>query len=186
MMLLCNYELPPALVPPLVLPTPAATISHTSASAATSSIIVIVLVLIALVVVVHLMPVVAAVTPLASRSWAERVAAAPVAALAECTKKADLPSVDHCLHLRGLLCLLHLDNEDRVALAVPPSTRIDVYVVNLVIVLDDDCSARTLPFEMHHLQCAPNKACPWGAPSSPASPAQHCRRQDGTMAGVKA
>jgi hypothetical protein len=126
-MLLSNYELPPALVPPLALPTPAA-------SAATSSIVVVIL-----VIVVHLMPAVAAVTPFASWRWAGRVAAAPVAALAECAKEADLPSINHCLHLHALLCLLHLDNEDGVALAVPPSTRVNVYVVDLVVTLDDGC-----------------------------------------------
>jgi hypothetical protein len=133
-MLLCNYELPLALVPPLALPTPATTISPTS------------IIVIVLVVVIYFMPAVAAITPLASRRWAGRVSTAPVAALAEYAKEADPPSVDHCLCLRALLCLLHLDNEDGVALAVPPSAHVDYYVVNCVVTLDDACSARTLSF----------------------------------------
>ncbi len=56
-----------------------------------------------------------------------------------------------------LLCLLHLDNDDGVALVVPPSFRVNVDVVNLVVALDDVCSARTLPFEVHHLWCTPIK-----------------------------
>ena len=61
---------------------------------------------------------------LASRRWAER-AATRVAALAECAKEADLPSVDLCLRRRMLLHPLHLDDEDRVTLAVLPSFRDD-------------------------------------------------------------
>ena len=56
---------------------------------------------------------------LASRRWAGR-SVTRVAALAECAKEADLPSVDLCLRLRALLHPLHLDDEDRVALAVLP------------------------------------------------------------------
>jgi hypothetical protein len=152
---LCNYEIPPLLMPPLSLATSTATVSSalpTSASAATSSLVVVVP-----IVVVHLVPTVAAVTPLALQRWAGRVATAPVAALAECAKGADLSSIDHYLRLCVLLLLLHFENEDGVALAVPPSARIDIYVVDLVVVLDDGCSAHTLPFEALHLRCAPIK-----------------------------
>ena len=58
------------------------------------------------------------------------VAATSVAALAEFSKEADLPSIDLCLRLHVLLRPLHLDDEDRVALVVPPSTRVDVDVVD--------------------------------------------------------
>ena len=80
-----------------------------------------------------------------------------MAALAECVKEADLPSVNLCLRLCVLLCPLHLDNEDRVALAVPPSSRVDIDVVDLVAALDDGCSARKLPFDAHNLWCTPKK-----------------------------
>ncbi len=56
---------------------------------------------------------------LALRMWGGR-AVTCVAALAECAKEADLPRVDLCLRLRMLLRLLHLDDEDRVILAVLP------------------------------------------------------------------
>ena len=162
-MLLCNYELPQALVPPLALPTPAstATVSPTSLpftsaaplSSASLSSSIIHVILVVLVNLVHPVPAVAAVT----RRWAGRVAAAPVAALAECAKEADMPSVDHCLRLCALLLLLHLDDEDGVALAVPLSALVDVYVVNLVVALDDGCDTRTHLFEAHHLQNTPIK-----------------------------
>ncbi len=48
---------------------------------------------------------------LASRRWAGR-GVTRVAALAECSKEADLTRVDLCLHLRALLCPLHLEDED--------------------------------------------------------------------------
>ena len=81
----------------------------------------------------------------------------PVADLAECAKEAALPSVDLCLRLRTLLRLLHLDDEDRVTLAVLPSFQVDVDVVNLVVALDDGCSGRTLSFEAHNLRSTPIK-----------------------------
>ena len=64
---------------------------------------------------------VASQTLTSRRSWAGRFAATPVVALAECAKEADLPSVDLCLRLRVLLCLLHLDNDARGTLLVLPS-----------------------------------------------------------------
>jgi len=94
-----------------------------------------VVIVVVIVVIVVIVVLVAGVTPLASRRWARRVAAAPVAALAECTKEADLLSVEICLCLHELLCLLHLDDEDGVALAVPPSACVDVDVVDLVVML---------------------------------------------------
>ncbi len=81
----------------------------------------------------------------------------PMADLAECAKEVALPSVNLCLRLRALLRLLHLDNEDRVTLAVLPSFQVDVDVVNLVVVLDDGCSGRTLSFEAHNLRSTPIK-----------------------------
>ncbi len=80
-----------------------------------------------------------------------------MAALAECAKEADLLSIDLCLHLRALLCLLCLGDDDRVTLAVLPSFRVDVDIVDLVVVLDDGYCARTLPFEAHNLWCTPIK-----------------------------
>ena len=88
--------------------------------------------------------------------WAGR-AVTRVAALAECTKEADLPSVDRCLCRRPLLRPLHLADEDRVALAVPPSPQGDVDVVDLILALRDGCSACTLPFDEHNLRCTPKK-----------------------------
>ena len=94
------------LVPPsLAFPTPAsvATISPALSSSASTICVLVVLVRELLpVVVVHLVPTVAAVVlrTLMSRRWAGRVAATPVAALTECAKEADLPSVDLCLRLR--------------------------------------------------------------------------------------
>ena len=61
---------------------------------------------------------------LASRRWAGR-GVTRVAALAECAEEADLTRVDLCLRLRVLLRPLHLDDEDRVALAVLPSFQVD-------------------------------------------------------------
>jgi hypothetical protein len=59
------------------------------------------------------------------------VAAAPVAALAEGTEEADFPGVNHCLRLCMLLRLLHLDDADGVALAVPSFVvvNIDNYIL---------------------------------------------------------
>jgi hypothetical protein len=153
-MLLCNYELPPALVPGLALPTPASTAtvslaSPTSASTATSSIVVVILVVVV--------------------SWST---SCPRLLLSLLLRRGGglggLPLLPWLLWPNGLkrlifpasttvsasvlLCLLHLlGDEDRVALAVPPSAHIDVDVVNLVVALDDGCSSRTLPFEAHHL-----------------------------------
>ena len=112
-----------------------------------------------LVVVVHLVHtvVVVALLTLTSRRWAGRVATTPVAALAECAKDADLLSINLCLHLRALLCLLHLDDDDQVTLAVLPSFRVDVDIVDLIVALDDGYCARTLPFEAHNLRCTPIK-----------------------------
>jgi hypothetical protein len=93
---------------------------------------------------------------LASRRWAER-AATRIAALANCAKEADLPSVDLCLRCRTLLRPLHLDDEDRVTLAVLPSFRDDDDVVNWVVALEDGCSACTLPLDAHNLRCTPKK-----------------------------
>lgn len=72
--------------------------------------------------------------PPASRRWAGIVAAAHVAALALCVKEVDLPNVNLCLHRRALFCILRLDDEDGVALAlaVPPSAHVHIDVVNWV------------------------------------------------------
>ena len=51
-------------------------------------------------------------------------------ALAEGTEEVYLPYVDLRLRHRSLLCILHLDKEDDVALAVPPPARIDTYKVD--------------------------------------------------------
>ena len=93
---------------------------------------------------------------LASRRWARR-GVTRVAALAECAKEADLTRVDLCLRLRALLRPLHLDDEDRVALAVLPSFRVDDDVLDWVVALEDGCSARALPLDAHNLQCTPKK-----------------------------
>ena len=93
---------------------------------------------------------------LASRRWAGR-AVTRVAALAERAKEADLPSVNLCLRLRTLLRPLHLDDEDRVALSVLPSFRVDDDVLDWVVALEDRGSARALPLEAHNLRCAPKK-----------------------------
>jgi hypothetical protein len=133
-MLLCNYEFV----------TAASTSSSVSLPSVAVLLVVVILVrelapaapaaLAAVVVVVIVHPVPCCCwrnlesRSLASRRWAGR-AVTRVAALAECTKEADLTSVDLCLCLCTLLCPLHLDDEDRVALAVPPSFRVDVDVV---------------------------------------------------------
>ena len=114
------YLLPP-LVPPLALPSPTSVTvspaSPTSTSVACVLVVLIsVLLLVVVVAIIHLMPVTAT---LVSRRWAGRVAAAPVAALAEGIEEADFPGVNLCLHHRALLGLLHLDYADGVALVVP-------------------------------------------------------------------
>ena len=93
---------------------------------------------------------------LASRRWAGR-GVTRVAALAECAEEADLTRVDLCLRLRVLLRPLHLDDEDRVALAVLPSFRVDDDVLDWVVALEDGCSARALPLDAHNLRCTPKK-----------------------------
>jgi hypothetical protein len=60
-----------------------------------------------------------------------------VAALAEGTKEADFPGVNLCLRRRTLFGLLHLDDADGVALAVPSFVVVNNDIVNLVIPLDD-------------------------------------------------
>ena len=154
-MKLCNDAT--VSIPPLAFPTPASVTTVSPASPTSASFICILVVLvrelllivvIVIVIVIHPVPTVAAVAlrTLTSRRWAGRVASTPVAALAEGTKEADLPSVDLCLRLRALLRPHHLDDEDQVTLAVLPSFRVDVDVVYLIVVLDDGCSAHTLPF----------------------------------------
>ena len=100
------YLLPP-LVPPLALPSPTSvTVSPASPTSTSVACVLVVLISVLLLVVV-------------SRRWAGRVAAAPVAALAEGIEEADFPGVNLCLRHRALLGLLHLDYADGVALAVP-------------------------------------------------------------------
>ena len=85
-----------------------------------------------------------------------------MAALAEFSKEADLLSVDFCLRLRVLLRPLHLDDEDQVALAVPPSAQVEVDVVDWVLVtLEDGCCARALPLDVQNLRCTPKKLLLW-------------------------
>ena len=100
------YLLPP-LVPPLALPSPTSvTVSPASPTSTSVACVLVVLISVLLLVVV-------------SRRWAGRVAAAPVAALAEGIEEADFPGVNLCLRHRALLGLLHIDYADGVALAVP-------------------------------------------------------------------
>ena len=100
------YLLPP-LVPPLALPSPTSvTVSPASPTSTSVACVLVVLISVLLLVVV-------------SRRWAGRVAAAPVAALAEGIEEADFPGVNLCLRHRALLGLLHLDYADGVALVVP-------------------------------------------------------------------
>ena len=158
------YFLQP-LVPALPFPSSIATISPPSVIVL---LVVVVLVrevapaAVVVVVLVHPVPCCWWRTPesrtLALRRWAGR-AVTRVAALAECAKEADLPSVNLCLRRRMLLRPLHLEDEDRVALAVLPFTRVDDDVVDWVVAvaLDDDCSARTLPLDAHNLWCTPKK-----------------------------
>ena len=87
------------LVPPLSLPSPAPTATVPSTAA--------VLIVVLIIVVVHLMPTVAAASPLASQRWAGSIVTDPVAALAEGAEEVDLPNIDLCLRRQALLCLLH-------------------------------------------------------------------------------
>ena len=164
-MLLCNYVFLQPLVPPLLFPSSIATVSPPS--------VVVLLVIVVLVrefapapapvivvVLVHPVPCCWWRTlesrTLASWRWAGG-GATRVAALAECAKEADLTSVNLCLCCRTLLRPLHLDDEDRVPLAVPPFFRVDLGVVDLVVALEVGCSARTLPLDAHNLRCTPKK-----------------------------
>ena len=52
---------------------------------------------------------------------------------------------------------LYLDNENRVALAVPPSAQVNIDIVDRVVTLEDGCSTRTLPLDWHNLWCTPIK-----------------------------
>ncbi len=76
-----------------------------------------------------------------------RVAAAPVAALAEDAVEADLPGIDLCLRRRAHPGLLHLDDADRVALVVLLSFLINDDIVIFIISLDYLEHARALPLE---------------------------------------
>ena len=125
------------LARPLPFPSSVATVSSPSIS---PSVVVVVVVLVrefaptAVVVVVLVHPVpfccccwlrsLESARTLASRRWAAGRAVTRIAALAECAKEADLTRVNLCLRLRALLRPLHLDDEDRVALAVLPSFRL--------------------------------------------------------------
>ena len=122
-MLLCNYAIFfTAASTPLPLPSPASTTVSPASPTSTSVVcvlVVVVSVLLLVIVVVHLVPVTAntsilASRTLASRRWAGRIAAAPMAALAEGTEETDSPGVNLCLRRRALLGLLHLDPSSRL------------------------------------------------------------------------
>ena len=135
-MLLCNYLFVTAASTSSCssLPHLHHRISRLAPTSTSIACILVSVLLLVIVIVIHLVPVTATI---ASCRCAGGVAAAPVAALAEGTKEADFPGVNLCLRRRTLLGLLHLDDADGVALAVPSFVVVNNDIVNLVIPLDD-------------------------------------------------
>ncbi len=148
-MLLCNYVLFLTLETSLALPSTTAAANLSPALLASASVVIV-----AVVLVIHLMSLLRFPLPAPGRRGRRVV----LALAAVYPKQVNIAAFDLQLTPDSILCNLHNDEHDAVALHMPLTMNLHTIWRLIVKFVDGDRHSHTLPLEVRHLWCLPVKS----------------------------